>query len=76
MNRNIIILLIPWFVELSKRYNEISYNLLFPLAKQDFTFAFAYYFEIRCQMNNKQTELDLYKIFTNYIKILDPNVKK
>ena len=28
----------------------------FPLAKKDFTFAFAYYFEIRCQMNNKQTE--------------------
>ena len=50
--------------------------LLFHFAKQDFTFAFAYYFEIRCQMNNKQTELDLYKIFTNYIKILDPDIKK
>ena len=27
-------------------------------------------------MNNKQTELDLYKIFTNYVKILDPDIKK
>ena len=76
VNRNVIILLIPWFVELSKRYNEIAYNLLFPFAKQDFTFAFSYYFEIKCQMNNKQTEIDLYKIFTNYIKILDPIIKK
>ena len=48
VNRNIIILLIPWFVELSKRFNEIAYNLLFHFANKDPTFAFAYYFEIMC----------------------------
>ena len=76
VNRNVTILLLPWFVELSKRYNEIAYNFLFPLSKKDQTFAFSYYFEIRCQMNNKQTEIDLYKIFSNYIKMIDPYVKK
>ena len=75
-HRDIIILLTPWLVELSKRYNEIAYNLLFPFATKDPTFAFAYYFEIMCQMDNKQTELDLYKIFTNYVKILSPDIKK
>ena len=76
IDKNIFILLLPWFVELSKRYNEIAYNCIFPFCKKFPNISFVYYYELRCQMNNKQTEIDLYKIYTNFLKTINNNIKK